>query len=106
MEYMMPLVDDYVVMSYNTIPSYAAGRVTVQAAYASTLPAASRPRVFGSMEVSAGVGTNVSYADTAGKNSKAVVMRDMEAMVHMLRQHSAFKGIVFHHWSSWQVMPE
>jgi hypothetical protein len=106
MEYMMPLVDEYVVMSYNTFPSYAAGRVTVQAAYASTLPAASRPRVFGSMEVSAGVGTNVSYADTAGKNSKAVVMRDMEAMVHMLRQHSAFKGIVFHHWSSWQVMPE
>lgn len=106
MKYMMPLVDEYVVMSYDTVPSYAAGRVAVQAAYASTLPAALRPRVFGSMEVGAGVGTNVSYADTAGKNSKAVVMRDMEAMVHTLRQHSAFKGIAFHHWSSWQVMPE
>jgi len=106
MKYMMPLVDEYVIMSYNTTPSNAAGRVAAQAAYASTLPAGSRPRVFGSMEVSAGVGTNVSYADTAGKNSKAVVMRDMEAMVQTLRQHSAFKGIAFHHWSSWQVMPE
>jgi hypothetical protein len=106
MKYMMPLVDEYVVMSYNTSPSNAASRVAVQAAYASTLPAASRPRVFGSMEVSAGVGVNVSYGDTPGKNSKAAVMQDMAIMTEALRQHSAFKGIAFHHWSSWQVMPE
>jgi len=106
MKYMMSLVDEYVVMSYNTSPENAASRVAVQAAYASALPAALRPRVFGSMEVSAGVGANVSYADTAGKNSKAVVMRDMECMVQTLGQHSAFRGIAFHHWSSWQVMPE
>jgi hypothetical protein len=106
MKYMMPLVDEYVVMSYNTSPSNAASRVAMQAAYASTLPAASRPRVFGSMEVSAGVGVNVSYGDTPGKNSKAAVMQDMAIMTEALRQHSAFKGIAFHHWSSWQVMPE
>lgn len=106
MKYMMPLLDDYVVMSYNTSPSNAASRVAVQAAYASTLPAASRPRVYGSMEVSTGVGVNVSYGDTAGKNSKAVVVQDMAAMTEVLRQHSAFKGIAFHHWASWQVMPE
>ena len=106
MKYMMPLLDEYVVMSYNTSPSNAASRVAVQAAYASTLPAASRPRVYGSMEVSTGVGANVSYGDTAGKNSKAVVMQDMAAMTEALRQHSAFQGIAFHHWSSWQIMPE
>lgn len=106
MKYMMPLLDEYVVMSYNTSPSNAASRVASQAAYASTLPAASRPRVYGSMEVSVGVGANISYGDTAGKNSKTVVMQDMEIMNEMLRQHSAFKGIAFHHWASWQVMPE
>lgn len=106
MEYFMPLLDEYVVMSYDTSPSNAASRVAAQAAYASTLPAAVRPRVFGSMEVSAGVGINVSYGDTPGKNSKAVVMQDMAIMTETLRQHAAFKGIAFHHWSSWQVMPE
>ena len=106
MKYMMPLLDEYVVMSYNTSPSNAASRVAVQAAYASTLPAASRPRVYGSMEVSTRVGANVSYGDTAGKNSKAIVMQDMAVMNEALRQHSAFKGIAFHHWESWQAMPE
>lgn len=106
MKYMMPLLDEYVVMSYNTSPSNAASRVAVQAAYASTLPAELRPCVCGSMEMSTGVGENVSYGDTTDKNSKAVVMQDMAAMNEALRQHSAFKGIAFHHWSSWQVMPE
>jgi hypothetical protein len=106
MKYMMPLLDEYVVMSYNTSPANAASRVAVQAAYASTLPAESRPRVSGSMEVTAGVGANISYGDTASTNSKAVVMQDMRIMIETLSQHSAFTGISFHHWSAWQVMPE
>lgn len=105
MKYMMPLLDEYVVMSYNTNPSNAASRVATQAAYASALPAASRPSVYASMEVTAGVGENVSYADTPGKNSKAVVMQDMDIIVTMLGQHPAFKGVALEHWSSWQAMP-
>jgi hypothetical protein len=93
-----------VVMSYNTSPDNAAGRVDAQAAYASTLPAASRPHVYASMEVTVGVGENVSYGDTLGKNSKAVVMQDMESIVGMLGNHSAFKGVALHHWDSWQAM--
>jgi hypothetical protein len=104
MKYMMPLLDEYIVMSYNTSPDNAAGRVDAQAAYASTLPAASRPHVYASMEVTVGVGENVSYGDTAGKNSKAVVMQDMESIVGMLGNHSAFKGVALHHWDSWQAM--
>jgi hypothetical protein len=106
MKHMMPLLDEYVVMSYNTSPDNAAARVAAQAAYASTLPAASRPRVYASIEVAVGVGENVSYGDTAGKNSKSVVMRDMESIIATLKPHSAFKGVALHHWSSWQVMPE
>jgi len=106
MKHMMPLLDEYVVMSYNTNPANAAGRVDAQAAYASTMPVSSRPHVYASMEVTAGAGENVSYGDTAGKNSKSVVMRDMESIVGMLSAHSAFKGVALHHWSSWQVMPD
>jgi hypothetical protein len=106
MKHMMTLVDDYVVMSYNVNPSEAARRVADQAAYASTLPVSSRPRVFASMEVDPGVGVNVSYADTPGKNSKQVVLQDMEAIMENLGLLSAFKGVALHHWSSWQVLPE
>jgi hypothetical protein len=105
MKHMMTLVDDYVVMSYNVNPSEAARRVADQAAYASTLPVALRPRVFASMEVEAGVGVNVSYADTPGKNSKQVVLKDLESITEKLGQFSAFKGVALHHWSSWQVLP-
>jgi hypothetical protein len=105
MKYMMRLLDEYVIMSYNTSPENAAGRVEVQAAYASTLPEGERPSVYASMEVTVGVGENVSYGDTAGKNSKGVVMRDMENIVASLGMHSAFGGVAIHQWSSWQVMP-
>lgn len=98
MKYMMLLLDEYVVMSYNTDPSNAANRVVAQAAYASTVPAASRPRVYASIEVTSGVGEKVSYADTPGKNSKAVVAQDMEAIIRILGQHSAFQGMALHHW--------
>ena len=106
MKHMMPLLDEYVVMSYNTHPPNAAGRVSVQAAYASTLPAASRPRVYASMEVAVGVGENVSYGDTVGKNSKGVVMQDLEDIVGALGAHEAFAGVALHHWESWVGMPE
>jgi hypothetical protein len=98
MKHMMTLVDDYVVMSYNVNPTEAARRVADQAAYASTLPVALRPRVFASMEVEAGVGVNVSYA-------KQVVLKDLESITEKLGQFSAFKGVALHHWSSWQVLP-
>jgi hypothetical protein len=106
MKHMMSLLDEYVVMSYNTSPAEAARRVATQAAYASTLPEATRPRVLGSMEVTCGVGANVSYADTAGKKSKVVVLRDMEIIMESLSRYSAFKGMAVEHWSSWQVLPE
>jgi hypothetical protein len=105
MKYMMTLLDDYVIMSYNTNPSNAASRVAAQAAYASTLPAASQPRVYGSMELTAGVGANISYADTPGKNSKAVVMADMKTIIGILSQYPAFKGMAIEQWSSLEVMP-
>ncbi|GAB1732467.1 hypothetical protein NU195Hw_Modified_406t1 [Hortaea werneckii] len=106
MKYMMPLVDEYIVMSYNTDPANAASRVEAQASYASTLPVGKRPRVYAAMEVSPNVGETVSYGDTAGKNSKSVVLRDRARIEEMLGRYGAFAGVVIHYWSTWRDMPE
>jgi len=105
MKHMMGMVDDYVVMSYNTDPANAVARVHAQAAYASSLPASRRPRVYASVEVTPGIGVNVSYADTKGKCAKAVVLQDVGTITKALRHLSAFSGVAIHHWSAWQAMP-
>lgn len=106
MKCMMPLLDEYIVMSYNTDPANAANRVEAQATYASTLPAGKRTRVYAAMEVSPNVGENVSYGDTAGKNSKSVVLRDRARLEEILGRHEAFAGVAIHYWMTWRDMPE
>ncbi|KAI7468185.1 hypothetical protein KC357_g6834 [Hortaea werneckii] len=106
MKYMMPLLDEYIVMSYNTDPANAASRVEAQANYASTLPVGKRPRVYAAMEVSPHVGETVSYGDTPGKNSKSVVLRDRARMEEILGRHEAFAGVTIHYWTTWRDMPE
>ncbi|TKA74194.1 hypothetical protein B0A55_05138 [Friedmanniomyces simplex] len=106
MKHMMALVDDYVVMSYHADPANAVRRVEVQAAYASSIPADRRPRVYASVEVAPGVGGPVSYGDAEGKNSKAVVLRDMTVITEGLSRYPAFGGIAVHQWSAWQSIPE
>ncbi|RMY13525.1 hypothetical protein D0867_07426 [Hortaea werneckii] len=106
MKFMMPLLDEYIVMSYNTDPANAANRVGAQATYASTLPAGKRPLVYAAMEVSPNVGETVSYGDTSGKNSKSVVLRDKARIEEILGGQEAFAGVAIHHWSAWKDMPE
>ncbi|RMX84429.1 hypothetical protein D0869_04577 [Hortaea werneckii] len=106
MKYMMPLLDEYIVMSYNTDPANAANRVKAQATYASTLPVGKRPRVYAAMEISPGVGETVSYGDTSGKNSKSIVLRDRARIQEILGRHEAFAGVAIHYWTTWRDMPE
>ncbi|KAK5129730.1 hypothetical protein LTR08_002941 [Meristemomyces frigidus] len=95
MELLMPLLDEYVVMSYNTDPANAASRVVQQAIYASRQMRAGRkmPRVLGAVEVGKGVGRGVSYSDTLGKASKAVVLDDIGAIERILSGYEAFSGM-------------
>jgi hypothetical protein len=101
MKFMMEFIDDYVVMSYNTNPTNAASRVAAQAAYANTLPFNSRPRVYGSVETNEGVGSGISYGDTAGKKSKAVVLADMQTIESILKPNPSFCGLAIHDWNGW-----
>ncbi|KAK0891579.1 hypothetical protein LTR91_024573 [Friedmanniomyces endolithicus] len=61
MNLLMPILDEYVVMSYNTDPPSTASRVLQQAMYASQQASAGQemPRVLGGVEVGHGVGTGV-----------------------------------------------
>ncbi|KAI7065311.1 hypothetical protein KC340_g10805 [Hortaea werneckii] len=106
MKYMMLLLDEYIVMSYNTDPANAANRVEAQATYASTLPVGNRPRVYAAMEVSPNVGETVSYGDTPGKNSKSVVLQDRARIEGILGGQEAFAGVAIHYWTAWREMPE
>ncbi len=103
---MMGYTDDYVVMSYNTDPENAAGRVAGQAAFASKLPADVRPRILAAMETNTGVETHVSYGDTPGKATKAQVLADRAAIAGRLRIYPAFAGVSLHAWSGWQALPD
>ncbi|OQN97247.1 hypothetical protein B0A48_16789 [Cryoendolithus antarcticus] len=106
MNLLMPILDEYVVMSYDTDSAIAASRVVQQAAYASQRlqEGQSMPRVLGAVEVGTGVGSGVSYGDTPGKGSKAVVLRDIESITQSLRLYPAFRGMAIHHWQAWNEL--
>jgi len=103
--HMMNYLNEYIVMSYNTDPSDAANRVLAQAQYASTLPEATRPHISASMETHAGAAVNVSYGDTVGKQSRATVLNDMDAIKTILGKYPAFSGVSLHDWVGWKSLP-
>ncbi|KAK6390798.1 hypothetical protein LTR65_005402 [Meristemomyces frigidus] len=107
MDLIMPLVDEYVVMSYNTDPANAASRVSQQASFASAQAqqGAKMVRVLGAVETEQGVGGTVSYGDAPGKDSRGAVLEDMGTIENMLQQYPAFSGMSIHHWASWDEMP-
>lgn len=75
-------------------------------AHADGKPAGQRPGMMAGLETGAGVGEGVSYADTPGKASKAVVLADIESLSATLAaSHSSFCGFNIHHWSSWAALP-
>jgi hypothetical protein len=104
MEAMMGIVDEYVIMSYNTSPRYVADRIKGELSYADTLPLLSRPKVYGAIETHAGVGNTVSYADTPLKMSRARALRDALSITYLSKQHASFCGIALHDWVGWQSL--
>nr|OQO25517.1 hypothetical protein B0A51_04721 [Rachicladosporium sp. CCFEE 5018] len=106
MDFLMPILDQYVVMSYNTDPAIAASLVVQQAAYASQQlqEGQNMPSVLGAVEVGTGVGSGVSYGDTLGKASRAVVLKDIEVITQSLSMYPAFRGMAIHHWQAWNEL--
>ena len=104
MKFMMDLVDDYIVMSYNTDPEDAASRVLAQVTYADTLALSRRPRVYGALETNLGVGSEISYGDTEGKNSKTAVFADIKIIESILDSQPSFCGINIHDTDGWEQL--
>lgn len=102
MKHIMPLLDDYVVMSYNTNTTNAVNRVIGELKYADTLPLAQRPRVHAAVETHRGPGATVSYGDHATKNSRTAVLADIEILRSLLQVYSSFGGIDIHDWVGWR----
>lgn len=100
---MMPLVDDYLIMSYNVDPNNAANRVIGELKYADTL--ANPPKVYAAVETHKGVGATISYGDHATKATKAAVIKDIDVLYGTLGQYKSFGGVAIHDWEGWRDLP-
>lgn len=99
-------IHEYVVMTYNTNPANAAGRVLTVAGssvpgelnYADTL--GGKVTVFTSVETHFPVDQvdPVSYGDSTTKNNKTAVLNDINTQISILSSHPAFGGVMIHDW--------
>jgi hypothetical protein len=101
----MGMVDDYVIMSYNTDPLVAADHVAAQAALASALLPNVKVRVSAAIETNRGEGPIVSYGDKPGKQSKAMVLVDMAVIQKALETFPAFAGVSIEDWAGFHDLP-
>ena len=54
------------------------------------------------IETETGNGPTISYGDTPGKQSQAVVLKDIKTMEAELAGQGAFKGVGISSWEGWQ----
>ena len=104
MKHMMAILDEYVVMSYNTNPSNAAFRLNGELLYADSLSV--RPRIYAAMETHSGPGPTVSYGDHPEKGTKTIVLQDLGIIDSILSSHASFKGVCIHDWVGWTALPQ
>lgn len=102
--FLMHMVDDYCIMSYNTSPLVVESRIASKLRYADTLPRP--PRVFGGVETHVGPGERVSYGDDPSKRCKTAVVTDLDAICRALRGYGSFSGMNIHDYHGWAVLPE
>jgi Secretion system C-terminal sorting domain len=104
MQHIMPYLDDYCIMTYNTNTANVLNRVQGELAYAESLPATSRPRIWLSGETHCGVGAQVSYCDTPGKNTKNTVYSDIATIEASASKFTCYAGYNVHDWEGWKAL--
>ena len=102
---LMQVLDEIEPMTYNTTIANAEAKLLPWLTIADAIPETVRPKVFGGVEVSAGVGSGVSYADTAGKNSKTGVLSDITTIEADFYGHPSFSGFFIETESAWVALP-
>jgi hypothetical protein len=105
MSRLMPLIDEYVIMSYNTDPQNAVNRVTGELAYADRLDANRRLVILASIETHQGVGMAISYGDDPVKGNRTAALADIQTITHRLSGYTSFGGMAIHDWVGWRDLP-
>ena len=105
MHHMMQIVDDYVVMSYNTNVDVVMHLMHDVLTYAGSLPPAQRPAVHSAVETECGIGANVSYGDAPSRNSRDAMLGDIATVSQALAlKYESFAGVSIHHFSAWEAL--
>ncbi|MBN9602906.1 MAG: hypothetical protein J0G33_08240 [Afipia felis] len=102
-EHLMPLVSQYVIMSYSTKPSNVIKKIAGELQRADLV--GSRRIVFG-LETHAGAGMNISYADTPDKKQRAAVLADLKLIEEHVLSHPSYLGWALHDWTGWSILPK
>ncbi len=98
----MPLVDEFVVMSYATQTSRTIERMRGELAYAQSLPAP--PRILFGVETHPGPGPAVSYADAPPRNNRRAVLADIDGISAELSGFGSLSGAAIHDWQGWKQL--
>ncbi len=101
-DHLMPLVSQYVIMSYSTKPSNVIKKIVGELRRADLV--GSRRIVF-SLETHAGAGMNISYADTPDKKQRAAVLADLKFIEEHVISHPSYLGWALHDWTGWSILP-
>lgn len=99
---LLPLVPQYVIMSYSTEPSKVIEKIAGELQRADLI--GSRRIMFG-LETHSGAGTKISYADTPGRNRRAAVIADLKFIEEHEISHPSYLGWALHDWAGWSNLP-
>lgn len=89
--------DDIVIMNYSTSPLNQISRIGYELPAAPTWLATA-------IETHAGAGNNISYADTAGKQTKAAALADLAIVRARYAHYPRFIGDAIHDWAGWKAL--
>jgi hypothetical protein len=100
---LMATVEDYIVMSYSTVPDHAVNLILGKLGYVDRL-GHEAPLVIGALETHHGVGRSISYGDDQEKATKSTVLADIRTIAQTLSQDIRFGGVDIHDWVGWSAL--
>jgi len=109
MDLIMPLCDEYMVMSCVSDPAFAARRTLQQARHASVkeMEGHKMPRVLCSLDATKDAGICVPIGDPRNppeKDARAAMLKHLAKMERTMQKYPAFSGIAIHDWCAWDEL--
>jgi hypothetical protein len=107
MNLIMPLCDEYAIITSATDPGETIKHMMHQLRYACDEARGGHPmpRVVGIVSAEKCAGPGASYAETSGKAKKEVVISDMCLVERTLEKYPLFGGMAIRDWVGWNLLP-